>query len=187
MGIQPDPQLVVVSRKLFRELEAQPGVDGVALVGALARNLYAAPRATGDVDLAIALQDGEAYRAILKALETQGFALKGETQEPGSEYPSLAQLDGPVQLDLLIAHTEFEESAIRGSHVFGSGADKLAAVTPGDLIVYKTLRFSAQDRADIEEVVKAAGADVDWARAERYAKEFDVEDRVEWARSLGRQ
>ena len=35
MGIQPDPQLVVVSRKLFRELEAQPGVDGVALVGAV--------------------------------------------------------------------------------------------------------------------------------------------------------
>ena|GEM_PF-4817111 len=82
MGILPDPQLVVVLRKLFRELEAQ------------------------------------------------GFALKGETQEPGSEYPSLAQLDGPVQLDLLIAHTEFEESAVRGSHVW-SGTRRSSTLRTG--------------------------------------------------------
>lgn len=184
MGVEPDPALVTVSRKVVRAIEGQLGVEGVAVIGALARNLYAAPRATGDVDLAVALRDGEAYKRVVQALVGLGFVDRGATQDYGDAYPALAHFDGPVELDLLIAHTEFEHSAVRDRVILGSGEDGLPTVTPGDLIFYKLLRFGAQDKADIEEVMKAAPGEVDWERAARFAEDFGVEDRVEWARGV---
>ena len=46
MGLGPDPLLVQLAEEVFRELERTPGVEGLAFIGALARNMYAAPRAT---------------------------------------------------------------------------------------------------------------------------------------------
>lgn len=166
MGIGPDRRLVKLMRELFREVSEQPGVEGAALVGALARNVYAAPRATSDVDIGLLLRDAE------------------------GSFPSLAQFDGPVHVDLLIAHTEFEKQALKKRRVFRDGGIELAAVTPEDLVVYKLLRFSPQDKADIEAVLQAVipkGETIDWELVQRYADEFKMGHRVEWARGVARR
>ncbi|MGB8331924.1 MAG: hypothetical protein WCE62_17490 [Polyangiales bacterium] len=93
MGIAPDPKLVDLARTLFREVSGRPGVEGAAFIGALARNMYAAPRATEDVDIAVVLRDAAAYESVVEGLKRLGYCLKNETGEQGGEYPSLAQFD----------------------------------------------------------------------------------------------
>ena len=60
--MRPDPELVALARRLFRVLGDTEGVQ-VALIGALARNLYAAPRATEDIDFAMIVDGKGAYAA----------------------------------------------------------------------------------------------------------------------------
>jgi hypothetical protein len=190
MGIGPDRRLVELARELFREVSEQPGVEGAALVGALARNVYAAPRATSDVDIGLLLRDADAYEAVVAGLQKRGYWVQGEYGDEEGSFPSLAQFDGPVHLDLLIAHTEFEKQALKKRRVFRDGGIELAAVSPEDLVVYKLLRFSPQDKADIEAVLQAVipkGETIDWELVQRYADEFKMGHRVEWARGVARR
>lgn len=187
MGIAPDPKLVDLAWKLFREVSGRPGVEGAAFIGALARNMYATPRATDDVDIAVVLRDAAAYESLVEGLKRLGYFLKNETGEQGGEYPSLAQFDGPVHLDLLIAHTEFEKQAVRKRQVFGDGDKSLSAVSPEDLVVYKLLRCWEQDKADIEAVVRAKGDSIDWELVQRFVSEFGFGERAVWARELAQR
>jgi predicted nucleotidyltransferase len=190
MGLGPDPLLVKIAEEIFRELERTPGVEQLAFVGALARNMYAAPRATGDVDISIRLQDEAAYQRVVKRLARLKYQLHQEPGPAGGVLPDSAHFDGPVHLDLLIAHTPFERQALENRRVFGKGNEVLAAVRPEDLVVYKLIPFRGHDQGDIADVIEKvieSGEEFDWEAVERYAKDFGVGDRVEWARSVDRK
>jgi hypothetical protein len=63
-----------------RILSNTPGIQA-ALAGAGARNVYAEPRNTGDVDYAVVVDDEERYRELLHRLETSGFVLRTEQSD----------------------------------------------------------------------------------------------------------
>lgn len=76
---------------LLAETRAALDEAGVAYatIGGCARNAYAEPRATKDVDFAVSAGlDG--YRALLAALTARGFARATLVRQPGDEVPDFA-------------------------------------------------------------------------------------------------
>ncbi len=187
--VRPDPELVSLARRLFRVLGGTEGVQ-VALIGALARNLYAAPRATEDIDFAMIVDGKAAYAACADRLAEMGFALRQEKGDPPEQYPSIAVFETEeTKLDLLIAKTAFEHQAVRESLLLGDGEDAIAAVRPEDLIVYKLIANRTRDREDIAAVIErliAREQAIDWRHIEQHASAFGIEQRAEWARELAR-
>jgi hypothetical protein len=154
-----------------------------AVIGALARNAWARPRASTDVDFAVALGAGGATR-LRDALESRGFTFVREhTVEPADDLPDLLFLRAPdgVRVDFLVAKTEFEEAALSRAHEARVGDRLCRVVSPEDLVVYKVVAGRTRDLADVEEVVQAriaAGEAFDWAHVEKWVADFGYEDRL---------
>jgi hypothetical protein len=152
-----------------------------ALIGGCARNLYAPPRGTRDVDLAV-IADLPAYERIAALLRRAGFVRVTVVKaDPQGDVPDVALFsdDSGGRLDLLFAHTDFEQRAIdRAMPVrFGSSALVVPVVSIEDLIVYKLLAARPRDLLDIEEMVRAqaaVGRVIDWRQVEEECAEWDA-------------
>ncbi len=170
-----DDLLKLAQQALTRERVAY------ALIGGCARNVYAPPRNTRDVDLAVALS-GDEYVRLASALVAEGFTRKTETRNgtEASDPPDVAMFsdDTGGRIDLLIAHTPFERQAIaRATPAF---FDELAITLPvvriEDLIVYKLLSARPHDLVDIEEMAnfqQSQGRTIDWAVVEHECSLWD--------------
>jgi hypothetical protein len=154
-----------------------------AVIGALARNAWARPRATTDVDLALALDPAQvgALRALLDAV---GLAVRKE--RPGEhgvpELLLLADRSEPsLRIDLLVAQTPFEDSVLlRRVRARVAGRD-LWVATAEDLVVYKLVAGRPRDWADAEEVARAravVGDPIDWAYVDHWSAAFGLADRA---------
>jgi hypothetical protein len=122
-----------------RILSSTPGVKA-ALAGAGARNVYAEPRNTGDLDYAVVLDDDERYQDLLRRLRATGFELRTEQSDPPERYPSLVVLErAGIRLDLLVAKTEFEHQAVARAIDVVSKDAVLRVVRLEDLLVYKLI------------------------------------------------
>jgi hypothetical protein len=129
-----------------RILSTTPGVKA-ALAGAGARNVYAEPRNTGDLDYAVVLDDDERYQNLLQRLRSAGFELRTEQSDPPERYPSLAVLErAGIRLDLLIAKTEFEHQAVARAIDVVSKDAVLRVVRLEDLLVYKLIEALVQEQ-----------------------------------------
>jgi len=154
-----------------------------AIIGGCARNAYAPPRATKDVDLAVRL-DEAAFSAVRGAFAEQGFHLVTEVRaEESSAVPDVALFrdEKGARIDLLIAKTDFELEAI-ARRIRPSKPGSLAIVTVEDLLVYKLIAGRTRDLADAEEVVRTqvlAGRRIDWSHVERWCTEWGLEDRLD--------
>jgi predicted nucleotidyltransferase len=162
------------------------GVD-YAVIGAIARNAWAPPRATADVDIAVAVSP-EQYRGLVTALERRGFTVKRvSAADSGDLVPDLVLLEappGPVRrVDLLVAKTAFEMEAIQNSIEIEIGFPCNVA-SPEHLVVYKLIAGRRRDLDDIIEVIKTrilAGRPVDLTLVRKWATEWKVEDRLDAA------
>jgi hypothetical protein len=156
-----------------------------AVIGALARNAWAPPRATTDVDLAL-MVDPAGYARLLSALAARGFSVKRTiVADPGDPIPDVVLLDNPRALvhrtDLLIAKTPFEFEAVveAVSHDIGVTC---RIVRPEHLVVYKLIAHRPRDLADAEDVIRTrelAGAPVDLDVVRRWAVEWGVEGQLD--------
>jgi hypothetical protein len=170
--------------RLVVEACASARVD-YAVIGAVARNAWAPPRATADIDLAVAVVPAT-YRALIDALAHRGITLRRAMGgEAGALVPDLALLEGPPgpvrRVDLLIAKTAFEREAIERSVETDIGV-ACRVVRPEHLIVYKLIAARPRDLDDAAEVVRTralAHQPVDEALVRRWAAEWGVEDRLE--------
>jgi predicted nucleotidyltransferase len=159
-----------------------------ALIGGCARNAYAEPRATKDVDFAVEA-DEATHEALVRALAARGFTCASAVTSPGETLPDLALYrDGAGRrIDLLFAKTAFEESALSRSRVLAPYEGvRVPVVTPEDLIVYKVLAGRTQDVSDIEVVVRTlriAHTPIDWRYVERWCDEWEVRDRLDRVRA----
>ncbi len=159
---------------------------GHAVIGGCARNAYAEPRATKDVDLVVEVAEA-GHPALIRNLERRGF--RGATSVGGEGgVPDLTLFrDGRGRrIDLLFAHTDFEREALRRA-VTREPFRGVAApvITVEDLIVYKVLADRPQDRVDVRDVVAAAGArgqDIDWSYVERWCDAWEVRGRLDRVR-----
>lgn len=156
-----------------------------AVIGAVARNAWAAPRATTDLDLAVAVTI-QSYAKLVSALSGCGFhpdrSVTAEGDDPLPDVVLLRRATGTVRrLDLLIAKSEFEEEAIRQARTLDLGVS-CRVVRPEHLIVYKLIASRPRDLADAQEVARTqelGGNPVDFALVRRWASEWKVEHRLD--------
>lgn len=168
-------------------LDARSALDAAgvlyAVIGGCARNAYAEPRATRDVDFAVA-GDAASYEAAVAALAARGFTRASVVGDPQDAVPDL-ELYRDVsgrRIDLLFAKTEFERSALARRQLRAPYEQvQLAVVSPEDLIVYKLIAGRTQDLADVEKVVAALGAAgqaLDWGYIDTWCEQWGVAERA---------
>ncbi len=155
-----------------------------AVVGATARNAWAPPRATTDLDLAV-VADADVLHALEAALDDLGYrCVRRQQAEPSDSLPDLLIFRSESaelrQVDLLVAKTPFEESALERAIPIDVAGTTVPVVSPEDLIVYKLLADRPRDRDDVRAVVRTqerAGRSLDWDYVERWAQFWGIEDR----------
>ncbi len=133
------------------------------------------PRATKDLDLVVAA-DATKYDALVAGLARRGF--HPATSVGGGDHPVpdlvLYRDARGRRIDILFAHTDFEVSALARRSLGEPYAGVVVpVVSVEDLLVYKLLADRAQDRADLEHVVRArvrAGAPIDWPYVEAWCR-----------------
>ena len=160
-----------------------------AVIGGCARNAYAEPRATRDVDFVVA-GDAADYASVVDALAARGFTRAntvGDEDDPVPDLVFYRDASGR-RIDILFAKTAFERSALarRETAAVQDGVG-LPVVSPEDLIVYKLIAGRTQDFADVEKVIAALAAEgrgLDWGYIQGWCKDWDIEERA--ARVRGR-
>lgn len=170
--------------------QAVGGGRAVAVIGAVARNAWAPPRATTDLDLTISAQP-ETLAAIETALRALGYtAVRRQQAEPTDPLPDILIFRGeeadPRQVDLLVAKTAFEEQVIARAECVAIGPCDVPVSSPEDLVVYKLLADRPRDREDIRAVLRTqarTGRPFDWRHVERWAAFWQISDRLERLRA----
>jgi len=162
-----------------------------ALIGAAARNAWAPPRATTDLDFA-GLVDVEGYGRVVRELARLGYApVRSHRTQPSDPVPAVTifrneQTDRAYrQVDLLAAATDFEREAVLQAVELPLGTRRARIVRREHLIVYKLIAWRDRDRQDVHDVIataRVAGASLDLALVRRWAREWEVEER--WAEAL---
>lgn len=142
--------LMLELKKLSRNLDLA-GID-YALCGGLAVAIYAKPRATLDIDIMI---DPAFLEKTKTAAEALGFNLSGAPMVFKGGAVKMYRLtkidDGTGEylvLDILLVTPETQKAWDGRITVEWEGAP-LHVVSPGGLILLKSLRDSGQDRDDI--------------------------------------
>jgi len=126
-----------------------------AVIGGVARNAWAPPRATADLDLAVSVSP-EVYESLLRELAACGFqkqqAVAAAVDDALPDVVLLRRPTGTVRrLDLLIAKSPFEREAIERAVVVDIGLP-CRVVRPEHLIVYKLIAGRPRDLGDAEDV-----------------------------------
>jgi hypothetical protein len=150
------------------------GEGRYAVVGAVARNAWAPPRATTDVDLAVAASP-DLLASAERTLESVGYRLVRRQQaDPRDALPDLlifrSESSFPRQVDFLVAKTEFEEQVLRRALPVEISRQSVRVATPEDLIVYKLLANRPRDLDDVDAIVltqERGPRRIDWAHVER--------------------
>lgn len=175
---------------LLREAQAALVEAGVryAVIGGCARNAYAEPRATKDVDFVVdAGADG--YAAVVRALAARGFHHASAVSDSESVVPDLALYRDTAgrRVDILYAKTSFERAALDRSAPESPYLGMLVpVVSPEDLIVYKLVAGRTQDLADVREILKTfaeVARAIDWPYIEAWCDQWEVRPRLERARA----
>ncbi len=160
-----------------------------AVIGGCARNAYAPPRATRDVDVSIAA-DSAAWDRVVEELARAGFTPRTAVSADRSDsVPDVALFRDPGggRIDILVAKTDFERRALarRVSQLRVAEQD-LPIVTPEDLIVFKLIAGRSRDLADAEEVTRTlteAGRKLDWRYVKRWCERWEILERLDRLRS----
>ena len=143
------------------------GIDH-AVGGALALGFYAEPRGTLDVGLNIFVDADEPGEA-LDALSAGGVAIdRAHAIATIASQGDLFLRHRGCRLDLFFNSIPFPASVSRRTrevHLLGARVPILA---PEDLIVLKLLFHRHKDIVDIERIVAAKGADLDWPYVRRW-------------------
>jgi hypothetical protein len=149
------------------------------VIGAHAVNAWIEPRFTGDFDITVQA-DHAALERLEQALEEQGYAragAEGDELASGPDFVRFVSRNQGIDLEVQVAKTKFQSSAIER----GARPGELRVATPEDLIIMKLIAYRPKDRADLAGLVKLD--DVDWGYVDRWAKEWDVSDRLAEARA----
>ena len=166
-------------------VEQAAGVGSHAVIGAVARNAWAPPRATTDLDFTIAARP-DTLVAIESALGTLGYRpVRRQQTEPGDTLPDIVILRSedaePRQVDLLMAKTPFEGEVIARAERIDVGPVATPVATPEDLVVYKLLADRPRDREDIRAILRTqsrTARSFDWAHVERWVSFWQISDRL---------
>ncbi len=125
------------------------------IVGGYALSLYAAPRATGDIDIFVKVDQDNASR-ILKSLKEFGFGGLGITEQDLLTPEQVLQLGYPPnRIDILtgIEGVSWEEAFPNRKHIVHDDL-VLPVIGKDDLIKNKLSTGRIKDMADVEKIRK---------------------------------
>jgi len=177
---------------VFRVLEGAAGPDrDFCVIGAFARNAWAPPRATTDLDFCVA--PAAAFLASAQsALDSLGLSpTRIQRADPSDPLPDLiifrAARDGGFrQVDFLVAKTDFELEVLRRALPIEISGRTVPVATPEDLLVYKLIADRLRDRDDTEAIARTQaryGRDLDWPYVERWCEEWGIRARLDVLRT----
>jgi len=178
----------LIAAEALRALESAAGAERrFAVIGAVARNAWAPPRATVDLDLCVAAVPGflESAKAALLAL---GFSpARIQQADPADAAPDMlifrsAAEAGLRQVDFLVAKTVFEGEVLRRAVLVEVAGRLVPVATPEDVVIYKLIANRPRDRDDAEAVARTearAGRNLDWNYVARWVEEWGVRERFE--------
>ena len=140
-----------VSVELLREEKAPH-----ALIGGLALGLRSAPRATQDVDFAVAIDDAAA-ELLIHAFQNSGFRIDAVLVNKRDRSLATVRVREPgtkILVDLLISFCGIEAAIVRGASVERWRGLTVPVVSRGHLIAMKLLANRKQDQADLESLLR---------------------------------
>lgn len=148
-----------------------------AVVGGIAVSVLAAPRSTGDVDLAIAVADDGEAEAVARSFAAAGYRIDSLFEQDETKRLAGVRIhdsETGVGLDLLFAMSGIEaEIAASAQPLEVLPGTALPVATVGSLIVMKLLarddRRRPMDADDLRSLAELA-TDDDWAQAQRLAE-----------------
>ncbi|MEW5987875.1 MAG: DUF6036 family nucleotidyltransferase [Chloroflexota bacterium] len=165
------PDLISSLAAFQARLEAA-GIPCVA-VGGLAVSLWGEPRLTRDVDVKVLIGREERQRLLNLLTGYTSLHADPDAALRQNGYAFFLDPDG-VRVDVMLAETSFDEAAI--------GRARLMEMQPGvvvricsaeDLIIYKMVSLRAQDRADVEGVIRRQGDGLDDDYVVKWLREFE--------------
>lgn len=145
-----------------------------ALVGGLAVSLRGQPRVTVDVDMVMAIDVEEAL-AIERQLEASNFRPLFDDVATVIETAFILPLrhrSTGVKVDLAIELSGFERQLVeRAEKCLVAGAE-IPVATAEDLLIMKCLAGRPRDEQDLEGLVIAQNATLDWGYCDRMATQL---------------
>lgn len=127
-----------------------------ALIGGIALGLRSTPRATQDVDLAVAVDDAAAER-LIHAFQSGGFSIDAVLVNKRDQTLATVRVHHPgtkILVDLLISFCGIEREVVRSATTERWGDLELPVVSRGHLIAMKLLANRKQDQADLENLLR---------------------------------
>ena len=126
-----------------------------ALIGGIALGLRAAPRATQDVDFAVAIDDAAAER-LVHAFQSAGFQIDAVLVNKRDRSLATVRVHDPntkVLVDLLISFCGIEREIVESASIERWRDLTLPVVTRGHLVAMKLLANRKKDQADLESLL----------------------------------
>ena len=150
-----------------------------ALMGGVALGVWGAPRATMDIDFLVHRDDLDALHDAMQTFGYQRRACSEDVSQYRHEVPGLGSVDF-VHAFRRISLEMLGRAVARP--VFG-GTRQVRVLLPEDVIGLKVQAIvndpetrKAKDSADIEALMAARGAELDWGRVEEFYKLFSLEE-----------
>jgi predicted nucleotidyltransferase len=181
--MSPDPVGIDTLYSVERVLCAQAVQH--AFIGGLALSAWGVPRATFDLDLAIALP-ADQQGTLLAALRDLGWHVE-EIFERGwrDQMAGMPVLSVRIpaertliRVDLLVAETPFLRSVLARRVEIDLGEGPVPVCSAADLVLLKLVAWRAKDRVDLDNVLWVQGVP-ERSYLERWAKELGVAERLE--------
>lgn len=157
----------------MKDLDRWLGTIPYVVIGGVAASILGRPRATRDIDVLAALDEGE-WDGFLSRGAPLGFS--GRLSD-GLAFARQARVllarHGPtsVDVDIVFSGLPLEDEIIRRAVSTDIGGVRVPMPTPEDLIIMKAVGQRPRDIADIEGIV-AAHAQLDWDRILSWAGRF---------------
>jgi predicted nucleotidyltransferase len=135
--------------------------------GAQAAIAYGRPRATADVDVAIALGD-EKLEVLIAALQAEGFTLRFQPSEgflASTRLLPFVHEPTSFPVDVLLTGRGLEEEFLARVRIVDLGGVEVPLVSPEDLVAMKILAGRRKDLDDVRAVLRALEGKLDLARS----------------------
>ncbi len=152
--VKNDSPLVQSLKELCLFLD-EAGIE-YTLVGGLAVGIWAAPRATVDIDFLVSIKQ-EDFHVLAKRLHESGRFIfihdKPMTFKKVSLLRATLKSNSDISVDFLFADDDFKRQALKRSSAVTVSGFSVKIPTPEDLILLKLQSGRPQDKLDAEKIL----------------------------------
>lgn len=158
-----------------------------AVMGGIAIRFYSLPRATQDVDLTIAI-DREDLPDLKDKLYDRGCSIPPAYNSDWLDVVAGMPLfkvkrhvrEHSIDVDIFVAESDFQETFIVRRRYFELEGNRIALVSPEDLLLLKLIAARPRDLVDVQDLLFSMGT-LDESYMREWAEKLGVADKLEQA------